>query len=155
MKISGWEKLSGITYKGYSIINPMVNPESTQYFADILDISTKAKMVLTLDMEAGFDNKTCMLKLEDTKNKVFVNRVLKLEMLESISNFRMMYEMCIEDYINEVEMTWTNQYGTSNIVEAQTTQLPKSSSILPSFDDFVKIWRTTPVGQLTQTLINK
>lgn len=155
MKITGWEKLNGITYKGYCITNPIHNAIYTQYIADIMDISTKAKMVLRLDMEAGFDNKTCMLKLEDTKNKVFVNRVLKLEMLESISNFRMMYEMCIEDYINEVEMTWTNQYGTSNIVEAQTAQLPKSSSVLPSFDDFVKIWRTTPVGQLTQTLINK
>lgn len=154
MKISGWEKLSGITYKGYSIINPMVNPESTQYFADILDISTNYKIDLQLDTKAGFGD-SYVLKLSDIKNKVYVQRMIQFDMLKSISNFRMIFEFCIEDYIKEVEATWTNQYGTSNAAQAQTTQLPKSSSVLPSFDDFVNIWRTTPVGQLTQTLINK
>lgn len=155
MKIKGWEKLNGITYKGYCILNPIHNAVNTQYIADIMFLETKEKLSLTLDTEAGIDSKSFMLKLDDRKNKVIVNRILNLEMLKSISTFRMVFEMCIEDYIQEVEATWTKQYGTSNVAQAQTAQLSKSSSMLPTFDDFVKMWRTTPVGQLTQTLIKK
>lgn len=154
MKIKGWEKLNGITYKGYCILNPMHNAIYTQYIADVMDLTTKSKMFLRLDMEAGFDNNSFMLKLEDTKNKVIVNRILNLAMLQSISNFRMMFEMCIEDYITEVEKTWT---GDTAIVPADTTIAPpsKSSSLMPTFDDFARMWRQTPIGEMTQALTNK
>jgi hypothetical protein len=142
MKISGWEKLSGITYKGYSIINPMVNPESTQYFADILDISTNYKIDLQLDTEAGFGD-SYLLKLSDIRNKVYVQRMIKFDMLKSISNFRMMFEMCIEDYILEFENLKTIE------------PIAKSSSLIPTFDDFAKMWRQTPIGEMTQALVNK
>lgn len=142
MKISGWEKLSGITYKGYSIINPMVNPESTQYFADIFDISTNYKIDLQLDTEAGFGD-SYVLKLSDIRNKVYVQRMIKFDMLKSISNFRMMFEMCIEDYILEFENLKTIE------------PIAKSSSLIPTFDDFAKMWRQTPIGEMTQALVNK
>lgn len=142
MKISGWEKLSGITYKGYSIINPMVNPESTQYFADILDISTNYKIDLQLDTESGFGD-SYLLKLSDIKNKVYVQRMIQFDMLKSISNFRMMFERCIEDYILEFENLKTIE------------PIAKSSSLMPTFDEFARMWRTTPIGEMTQTLINK
>lgn len=149
MKIKGWEKLNGITYKGYSILNPIFNSFGTKYYCDILDIANRHKMFLTLDTEAGIDNHSFMLKLEDKKNRIIVNRILNLEMLKSISNFRMVFEMCIEDYIKEMESQWSP-------FDSGTPQpMPKSSSILPTFDDFVKMWRTTPAGQLTQTLIEK
>lgn len=142
MKINGWEKLSGITYKGYSITNPMVNPESTQYFADILDISTNYKIDLQLDTEAGFGD-SYVLKLSDIRNKVYVQRRIKFDMLKSISNFRMMFEMCIEDYILEFENLKTIE------------PIAKSSSLIPTFDDFAKMWRQTPIGEMTQALVNK
>lgn len=142
MKINGWEKLRGITYKGYSIINPMVNPKSTQYFADILDISTNYKIDLQLDTEAGFGD-SYVLKLSDIRNKVYVQRMIKFDMLKSISNFRMMFERCIEDYILEFENLKTVE------------PIAKSSSLMPTFDDFAKMWKQTPIGEMTQTLINK
>jgi hypothetical protein len=142
MKISGWEKLSGITYKGYSIINPMVNPESTQYFADILDISTNYKIDLQLDTEAGFGD-SYVLKLSDIRNKVYVQRMIKFDMLKSISNFRMMFEFCIEDYILEFDNLKTIE------------PIAKSSSLIPTFDDFAKMWKQTPIGEMTQALTNK
>ena len=144
MKIKGWEKLNGITYKGYCILNPIHNAIDTQYIADVMFLETKEKLLLRLNTEDGYaDINSFLLTLEDKKNKVIVNRVLNLAMLQSISNFRMMFEMCIEDFIKEVENPSTLQ------------SMPKSSSVLPTFDDFVKMWRTTPVGQLTQTLIEK
>ena len=156
MRIKGWEKLNGITYKGYCILNPIHNAIKTQYIADIMFLETKEKLSLRLDTEAGFDNNSFLLTLEDIKNKVIVNRVLNLAMLQSISNFRMMFEMCIEDYLKEVEATWTKQYGTSNVAQAQTTQLPKSSSFsMPTFDEFARLWNKPNHQQLTQTLISK
>ena len=144
MKIKGWEKLNGITYKGYCILNPIHNAIDTQYIADVMFLETKEKLLLRLNTEDGYaDINSFLLTLEDKKNKVIVNRVLNLAMLQSISNFRMMFEMCIEDFIKEVENPSTLQ------------SMPKSSSVLPTFDDFVKMWRTTPVGQFTQTLIEK
>ena len=156
MKIKGWEKLNGITYKGYCILNPIHNAIKTQYIADIMFLETKEKLLLRLDTEAGFDTNSFLLTLDDTKNKVIVNRVLNLAMLQSISNFRMMFEMCIEDYLKEVEATWTKQYGTSNVAQAQTAQLPKSSSFsMPTFDEFARLWNKPNHQQSTQTLISK
>lgn len=144
MKIKGWEKLNGITYKGYCILNPIHNAIDTQYIADVMFLETKEKLLLRLNTEDGYaDINSFLLTLEDKKNKVIVNRVLNLAMLQSISNFRMMFEMCIEDFIKEIENPSTLQ------------SMPKSSSVLPTFDDFVKMWRITPVGQFTQTLIEK
>lgn len=149
MKITGWEKLNGITYKGYCIVNPIHNSIYTQYIADIMDVSVSrmTNIELRLDTDAGFDNDSYTLTLRDKLHNLVIKRVLNIGMLQNISNFRMVFELCIEDYIKEIEKTWTG----NPIV----TSTPKSSSALPSFDDFVNIWRTTPVGKLTQTLINK
>jgi hypothetical protein len=43
MKIKGWEKLSGITYKGYCIVNPMHNAQETKYEATILNLNLPQK----------------------------------------------------------------------------------------------------------------
>jgi hypothetical protein len=81
----------------------------------------------------------------------------------------MIYEYCIDDYIREVEKTWT---GSATI-----TSTPISHSIvsnvtkringgltqfdtdygtmsLPTFDDFAKMRGSTSARQFTQTLIN-
>ena len=106
MKITGWEKLKGITYKGYSIINPMVNAVYTQYFADVLDIQSHRQMELRLDTDAGFRDSSYVLTIRDRLNNVVVKRIVDFEMLKRISSFRMIYEHCIDDYIREVEKTW-------------------------------------------------
>lgn len=153
MKIKGWEKLNGITYKGYCILNPIHNAMDTHYLADVMDLTTKQKLSLDLETRDGMralGNKTLYtIRLEDKRNKIIVQRVLDFEMLKSMSTFRQIFEMCIEDYIKEAEAQWNPFDSTS------PQPMPKSSSILPTFDDFVKMWRTTPVGQFTQTLIEK
>jgi hypothetical protein len=169
MKITGWEKLKGITYKGYSIINPMVNAVYTQYFADVLDIQSHRQMELRLDTDAGFRDSSYVLTMRDRLNNVVVKRMVDFEMLKRISSFRMIYEYCIDDYIREVEKTWT---GSATI-----TSTPISHSIvsnvtkringginqfdvdygtmsLPTFDDFAKMRGSTSARQFTQTLIN-
>jgi hypothetical protein len=172
MKITGWEKLKGITYKGYSIINPMVNAVYTQYFADVLDIQSHRQMELRLDTDAGFRDSSYVLTIRDRFHNVVVKRMVDFEMLKRISSFRIIYEHCIDDYIREVEK------GVS-LVNATNVATPISHSIvsnvtkringgisqfdtnygtmsLPTFDDFQKTWwRSKPVSKFTQTLINK
>ena len=43
MKIKNFDKISGYTYKGYSIVNPIHNAEETKYLATILDLNTPNK----------------------------------------------------------------------------------------------------------------
>jgi len=157
MKITGWEKLNGITYKGYSILNPIHNAMDTRYVADVMDLATKQRLSLDLETRDGIramGNKTLYtIQLKDIKNKITIQRVLDFEMLKSISTFRQIYEMCIEDYLKEVEKTWTNQTGIINVVDNNGTT-ESWQSRLPTFDDFAKMWKNTPLGQATNKIFN-
>ena len=170
MKIKGWEKLHGITYRGYSIINPTHNAIHTQYIADVLDIQTHRKIELRLDMDAGFADESYILTIKDVLNKVVVKRVVDFEMLKSMYNFRQIFELCIEDYIKEVENFWIG--SSTNVVTPISHSIVSNvtkringginqfdtdygTSSLPTFEDFTKMWRSTPAGKFTQTLINK
>lgn len=169
MKITGWEKIKGITYKGYSITNPMVNAKHTQYFADVLDISKSYIMKMRLDTDAGFRDESHVLTIHDTLNNIVVKRIVDFEMLKRISSFRMVYEYCIEDYIQEVDngVSLTNVATpiSHSIVSNVTKRIngginqfdvDYGTSSLPTFDDFQKSWwRYKPVSKFTQTLINK
>jgi hypothetical protein len=170
MKINGWEKLKGITYKGYSIINPMVNAVYTQYFADVLDIQSHRQMELRLDTDAGFRDSSYVLTIRDRLHNVVVKRIVDFEMLKRISSFRMIYEHCIDDYIREVEKTWTatpiitstpiSHSIVSNVTKRINGGINQfdtdyGTMSLPTFDDFAKMRRSTSDRQFTQTLINK
>ena len=39
MRIKGWEKISGYTYKGYSIVNPIHDAIEEGYFATVLNLN--------------------------------------------------------------------------------------------------------------------
>ena len=105
MKISGWEKLHGITYKGYSILNPIHNAINTQYIADVMDLTTKNKLYMLLDLDSTYNDfgsiKYYALILEDKFSKVKVQRMINYDMLQSMSGFRQIYELCIEDYLKK------------------------------------------------------
>ena len=99
MKIKGWEKISGFTYKGYCIVNPIHNADETKYMADILDLNQQHRpkwelVVMTPENEDDWfeisisdDNKLCT-KDEMTKN-----------MMSKISNFRQTFEGLIDEMI--------------------------------------------------------
>ena len=99
MKIKGWEKISGYTYKGFCIVNPIHNADETKYMADILDLNQQHRpkwelVVMTPENEDDWfeisisdDNKLCT-KDEMTKN-----------MMSKISNFRQTFEGLIDEMI--------------------------------------------------------
>ena len=43
MKIKGWDKITGYTYKGMCIVNPMTNADETKYYATILNLNVPQK----------------------------------------------------------------------------------------------------------------
>ena len=43
MKIKGWDKISGYTYKGMCIVNPIHNADETKYYATILNLNLPQK----------------------------------------------------------------------------------------------------------------
>ncbi len=99
MKIKGWEKISGYTYKGYCIVNPIHNADETKYFATILDLNdpTKPKWELSVLTPAHkFKiSDTFSVILKDDEGRSRINEHSK-EMMSSKQNFRMIFEEMID-----------------------------------------------------------
>ena len=100
MKIKGWEKISGFTYKGYSIVNPIHNADETSYEATILNLNLPYKpkwelTVLTPEHKfKGYDD-TFSIIVRDDENRSTINSVDKVRMA-SISIFRQTFEEMID-----------------------------------------------------------
>jgi len=104
MKIKGWEKISGFTYKGYTIVNPMHNAEETSYEATILNLNLpqKPKWELTVltpkHKFKGFDD-TFSIILKDDEGRSTINSIDKVCMA-SISIFRQTFEEMIDKLLS-------------------------------------------------------
>jgi hypothetical protein len=99
MKIKGWEKISGYTYKGYSIVNPIHNADETMYEATILNLNLPQKpkwelSVLTPKHKFKQDNDFSII-LRDDENRSTINTLHK-ERMQSIVYFRCTVEEMID-----------------------------------------------------------
>ena len=99
MKIKGWEKISGFTYKGYSIVNPIHNAEETMYEATILNLNLPQNPkwelnVLTPKHKWKVDDAFSII-LRDDENRSTINTIDKVCMA-SISIFRQTFEEMID-----------------------------------------------------------
>ena len=52
MKIKGWEKISGFTYKGYCIVNPIHDANEEGYFATVLNLNQVYKPKWDIELTA-------------------------------------------------------------------------------------------------------
>jgi hypothetical protein len=99
MKIKGWEKISGYTYKGYTIVNPIHNADETSYEATILNLNLPQKPkwelnVLTPAHKFKQDNDFSII-LRDDENRSTINTLHK-ERMQSIVYFRCTVEEMID-----------------------------------------------------------
>jgi hypothetical protein len=101
MKIKGWEKISGYTYKGYTIVNPMHNAHETKYEATILNLNLPQKPKWELSVLTP----TFKFKQDDTfsimiwsENKILTHLMTK-QMMKSISNFRQTFEDMVDEIL--------------------------------------------------------
>jgi hypothetical protein len=144
MKIKGWEKLSGITYKGYCIVNPIHNAHETKYEATILNLNLPQKpkwelSVLTPQHKFIVGENTAdgifFISMWDD-NKFSASRKMNKQMMKSISNFRQTFE----DMVDE-------------ILKIQLTSAPRSHSLSGGIINHVNNNGTTiPYGQMVQSI---
>lgn len=104
MKIKGWEKISGYTYKGFSIVNPIHNAYETKYMADVLDLnqSHKPKWELCVlapghKWKAVTDDKFHILLWDE--DKFSARKEVSKDMILSVSSFRILFEQLVEEIL--------------------------------------------------------
>jgi len=142
MKIKGWEKISGYTYKGYSIVNPIHNADETMYEATILDLNLpqKAKWelnVLTPAHKWKHDNDFSII-VRDDEGRSTINTIDKVCMA-SISIFRNHFEEMIDKLLG-MRLTSAPMYS-SHSVSGIVNYVSNSGT-------------TIPYGQLIQRIKN-
>jgi hypothetical protein len=137
MKIIGWEKISGLTYKGYCIVNPIHDANQEIYYATVLNLNQvyRPKWDIVL-----YKKKDVILFriLDNITNNLLAKAHLTNPNIETLKQFREQYEMLVDDIlesrqhyvkkvtkninggttgiINQVQSTGTNVlYGSSSL----------------------------------------
>jgi hypothetical protein len=136
MKIKGWEKISGYTYKGYTIVNPLHNAEETRYEATILNLNLPQKPkwelnVLTPAHKFKQDNHFSITMWDD--QDYLTRRQLTIQRMRSISIFRNTFEEMIDE-----------------LLKIQLTSAPISHSIVNN-SSYGKTINPNNYGKLTVT----
>jgi hypothetical protein len=103
MKIKNFDKISGYTYKGFSIVNPIHNADETKYEATILNLNSPQKpkwelTVLTPAHKFKMDD-TFSIILKDDENRSTVSTLHK-ERMQSIAYFRCTFEEMIDKLLS-------------------------------------------------------
>ena len=101
VKIKGWEKLSGITYRGYCIVNPIHNAYETEYLADVLNINLpyKPKWELSLHMD-NLNPHEHIIWLGNPQNKLHTQIQVQTDAIRTMSEFRQNWELLVERLID-------------------------------------------------------
>jgi hypothetical protein len=100
MKIKGWEKISGFTYKGYCIVNPIHDANEEGYFATILNLNQVPQP--KWEIELTINNSTGVIKfriLDSVTQHPLAKVHLTKTNIETLQQFREQYEMLIEDIL--------------------------------------------------------
>jgi hypothetical protein len=104
MKIKGWEKISGYTYKGYAIVNPIHNAGETKYMADVLDLNLPHKpkwelSVLTPEHKWMLPNEDKFQIILWDDNGLSVSNTLTKNQMELLPNFRRVFEELVDEIL--------------------------------------------------------
>jgi hypothetical protein len=119
MKIKGWEKISGFTYKGYTCVNPIHNAQQTIYYADVLNLNLpqKPKWHLELHIDKDSNKSHSLILLGD--GGINVTQPIELVDIRTLTLFRIRYEEIIDEMLSR-------QLTASTLISSVT---PNSHSI--------------------------
>jgi len=122
MKIKGWEKISGFTYKGYTIVNPIHNAQETKYEATILNLNLPQKPKWELSVltpqhkfivgENTDDGMFYTILWDEDRNHI--SRNISKQNIKSISNFRSVIEEMIDDLL-KLKLTSAPTYSSHSL----------------------------------------
>lgn len=112
MKIKGWEKLSGITYKGLCIVNPIHNASETQYIIDIINLNKpykpKWRLDVVTDNHISNPNSTNFLISVEGEFKISYRMIVSRAMMLKISDFRRVFEDLVDEMLLKEEKFISN-----------------------------------------------
>ena len=114
MKIKGWEKISGFTYKGYCIVNPIHDANEEGYFATVLNLNQvyKPKWDITLSAYAVKGVVTFSI-LDNVTQHLLAKAHLTKVNIETPQKFREQYEMLVDDILEEAQSYTKTKTGTT------------------------------------------
>jgi hypothetical protein len=105
IKIKGWEKISGVTYKGFSIVNPIHNSYETKYMADVLDLNQSHKPKWELNVlgpghkwKAVTDTNFHILLWDE--DRFSARKEVSKDMISSVSSFRQIFEVLVDEVLD-------------------------------------------------------
>jgi hypothetical protein len=139
MKIKGWEKISGLTYKGYCIVNPIHDANEEGYFATVLNLNQVYRPKWDIELTAYAVKGVVTFRIKDsvTQHLMAKSHLTKIN-IDTLQKFREQYEMLVDDILEEaqsyVKKATTNiNGGTMGIINqvqsAGTNVLYGSSSL--------------------------
>jgi len=135
MKIKGWEKISGYTYKGYTIVNPIHNAQETKYEATVLNLNLPQKpkwelVVLTPAFKFK-DDGTFSIILRD-ENKLHTSDTMTKQMMRSISHFRQTYEQLIDGMLSlELQLLSAPTYSSHSLNTGIVNHINNTGTTIP------------------------
>ena len=104
IKIKGWEKISGYTYKGHCIVNPIHNAGETKYMADVLDLNLPHRPKWELNVLAPghkfksvTDDRFHILLWDE--DKYSTRKEVSRDMILSVSSFRTLFENLVDELL--------------------------------------------------------
>lgn len=134
MKIKGWEKISGYTYKGFSIVNPIHDANQEIYYATILNLNHQHKPKWDIILYKKKDVIHFRI-LDNITNHLLAKAHLTNPNIETLQQFREQYEMLVDDILEEAQSytktgTTGPTQGIINQVQTAGTHVTYSSSSL-------------------------
>ena len=102
MKIKGWDKISGVTYKGYSIVNPIHNASEEVYYATIININTHTMPKWDIELIATAVKGVIAFRIRDnaTQDLLAKSHLTKTN-IDSLQKFIAEYEMLVDDILEQ------------------------------------------------------
>ena len=120
MKIEGWDKINGFTYKGYCIGNAEYDLASDCYHADILNLNDSNSTRLNLTLWPAQMQGLNILRISHiltSPNSIQVQKGLTSDKLRNLRMFRIHYEGLIEELILlSTKQTSNKVSGTTGII---------------------------------------
>lgn len=137
VKIKGWEKLSGITYRGYCIVNPIHNAYETEYLADVLNLNLPQKPKWELSLHINNPNPhEHIIWLGNPQNRLHTQLQIQTDAFRTLSGFRQHWELLVERLI-ELENLST-PISSSFSISAQLYNMINTSSVHTSLYGAIK-----------------
>jgi len=104
MKIKGWEKISGYTYKGYCIVNPIHDANEEVYYATVLNLNHQQKPKWDITLITNDTTGVITFRIRDNVTQhLMAKSHLTKNNIDTLQKFREQYEMLVDDILEEVQ----------------------------------------------------